>query len=215
MRRSLVLAALSILVFSGLNLWSLVLEPSTFNGWALFGLIALWAFLEFSHAGRHSLEYEAIIVWHRTVVAGIGLLLAVSQGARCAVLTGALESNAGMAAAKIDGVLLGLGLAVWGNYLPKVLSPWNREDEPFNWQSVHHFCGWLASFSGMALIWVWLAVPVERAARLSGLILLVFAALALGRKALSVATHSPGTTPTGGDGPMLIPPGAARRKGEG
>jgi hypothetical protein len=67
----------------------------------------------------------------------------------------------------------------------------------------------------MALIWVWLAVPVERAARLSGLILLVFAALALGRKALSVATHSPGTTPTGGDGPMLIPPGAARRKGEG
>ena len=81
--------------------------------------------------------------------------------------------------------------AIWGNYLPKQLSPWSLEDEPFDWQRVHRFCGWVASLSGIALVMVWLVLPLDGAKRATAGILLAFVVLCLARKLISLATHSP------------------------
>ncbi len=89
------------------------------------------------------------------------------------------------------GVLLGVALAIWGNYLPKLLSPWSLEHEPFDWQRVHRFCGWVASLSGIALVAVWLLLPQASAKPAAATIVVTFLVLCLVRKFLSVATHSP------------------------
>jgi hypothetical protein len=53
---------------------------------------------------------------------------------------------------------------------------------------VHRFAGWLATFGGLAVAVIWLALPVERAASLSRVVLLTVFALAIGRKLLSIAS---------------------------
>ena len=79
---------------------------------------------------------------------------------------------------------------IWGNYLPKFLSPWNLDDEPFDWQRVHRYAGWIAALSGGALMVVWLAFPLELARTTSTVLIIAFVVLGVGRKLISVAAYS-------------------------
>jgi hypothetical protein len=88
------------------------------------------------------------------------------------------------------GVLFGLGLAIWGNYLPKLLSPWAVGDEPFDWQRVHRFGGWIASLGGAAVVVVALLFPLEATGVASSAIIGTVTALIVGRTLISHATYS-------------------------
>jgi hypothetical protein len=47
-------------------------------------------------------------------------------------------------------VVAGGLMAVWGNYLPKLMSPWPPEEEAFDWHRVHRFVGWVCSGTASA-----------------------------------------------------------------
>ena len=130
----------------------------------MFFLPALWGFIEIRMASadfsRRSVR--EILRWHRSVFAWVGLIIAVGVGSQVAISAGVLDAEWGPAARRLDGVLFGAGMAIWGNYLPKTLSPWNVEEAPFDWQRVHRFGGWTFSIGGVALVLVWLTLPPGR-----------------------------------------------------
>ena len=136
--------------------------------------------------------------FHRSVVAGVGLMLAVKVGFQLAITTDLLDADWAPIAPRIGGVMLGSFFAIWGNYVPKILSPWSAQEEWFDWQRVHRFVGWVAALSGIALVIVWLAFPLEVARPASSSITVTFAVLSVGRKFMSVAAYTrrrPPTTP--------------------
>ncbi|MGE3275699.1 MAG: hypothetical protein AB7O67_11350 [Vicinamibacterales bacterium] len=96
---------------------------------------------------------------------------------------------------RTTGLLAGVGLAVWGNYLPKLTSPWRLEDEPFDWHGVHRFVGQVAFFGGLTLAFISLQVPAEWLRPAVVGVMATSLALALGRKLLSVATYATSPPP--------------------
>jgi uncharacterized membrane protein len=149
----------------------------------------LWAYVEWvSRSATPEARRAALIRWHR-VVFTVVITFALTRLAIRAAFNADIVGDHWIPAARSGvGVASGLLLAAWGNYLPKLLSPWNQEDEPFDWQRVHRFAGWLATIGGLAVAVIWLALPVERAAAVSRVVLLTVFVLAIGRKLLSIAS---------------------------
>ena len=56
-------------------------------------------------------------------------------GADLAVANGLLGPEWTQIARRLEGIILGSGLAIFGNYMPKLLSPWRLADEPFEWSA--------------------------------------------------------------------------------
>ncbi len=192
-RISLTLALLSVLVVAGLGVWGWSLDPEHAARWAGFALFlpALWGFIELAQfRGKDRVVAEAIMNWHRRVIAWVGLLIAVGVSFQLAISADLLDADWGPIARRITGVIFGTGMVLWGNYLPKGLSPWSVEEEPFNWQRVHRFAGWVASLGGIALVMVWLVFPLERARLATVGIVGTCVVLVLGRKLLSLAARS-------------------------
>ena len=187
--KSLLLAGLSVLTVAGLGVWGWSVDPEHPSQWAfvVFSLPALWGFVELFQGGRRR---ERIMDWHRYVFACTGLMLAVKVGPQLAISTGVLDAHWAPISHRIWGVTVGSLFAIWGNYVPKVLSPWSEEEQWFDWQRVHRFVGWLASLSGVGLVVVWLAFPLP-GARLTTLgICVALCVLGVGRKLISVAEYS-------------------------
>ena len=95
---------------------------------------------------------------------------------------------------RMRSIVTGAAWAIWGNYLPKLLSPWPTEGEPFAWQRVHRFVGWVFSMVGVGIVVAWLTLPIERADRVGEGLILAAVLVALARKLHSVATHPRPTT---------------------
>ena len=123
------------------------------------------------------------------------MLIAVGVGFRLAISVDLLDAEWEPIARRIRGVIFGVGMAFWGNYLPKSLSPWSVGDEPFDWQRVHRFVGWVASLGGIALVVVWLAFPLKGTRLASVGIVGTFVVLGLGRKLVAYSRHPPPPTP--------------------
>ena len=123
-------------------------------------------------------------------------MMAVKVGFQLAIATGLLDADWAPIVGRTSGVMLGLLLAIWGNYLPKSPSPWSAEEEWFNWQRVHRFAGWVASLSGIAVVVVWLALPLATAKLATLGITVPFVVLVAGRKFISVAAYSRRQPPT-------------------
>ena len=193
----LVLAGLSVLIVAGLGIWGWSVDPEHASRWAfiVFCLPAFWGFVELFQGGTR--RDRGIMNWHRAVVAGAGLMIAVKVGLQLAIFTGLLDADWAPIARRISGVIFGSFLAIWGNYLPKSLSPWSAEEEWFDWQRVHRFAGWVASLSGIALVIVWLVLPVATAKLATVGITLVFVVLGAGRKFTSIAAYSRRRPPKG------------------
>jgi hypothetical protein len=81
-------------------------------------------------------------------------------------------------------------MAVWGNYLPKLLSPWQPEEEPFDWQRVHRFAGWAFTIGGIGMMLTWVTLPIDQADAWNPAIVGGVAVLSVGRKLYSLATYS-------------------------
>ena len=162
----LTLVMLSVLVVAGLAVLGWSLEPGRTARWARVALVlpVLWGFSEFlQFRGESPRKGQAIMNWHRRVIASVGLLMTVDLSFELAISAELLETYWEPIARRITAVMFGTGMVVWGNYLPKQLSPWNAGDEPFDWQRVHRFAGWMVSLGGIAVMIVWLVLPVSEA----------------------------------------------------
>ncbi len=187
-------ACMAALVAVAIWGWSLYPEKN----WLLVVLApgGLWAFVELMQGGGARREKAVIMNWHRTVIAVSALLLTLAVSSQLAITAGLLDAEWAPFMRRLRGVLFGCALAIWGNYLPKILSPWTADEEWFDWQRVHRFAGWLATLTGAALVLVWLFWPLESARAMTRAITVTFAVVVVGRKFWSVATYSrrPGST---------------------
>lgn len=185
---------LSMLLVAGLAVWGWSLRPEHAAQFAvrIFFLPTLWGFIELrmSSADVSWRSVREILRWHRSVFAWAGLIVAVGLGAQVAISAGVLDGEWAPIARRLRGVLFGVGMAIWGNYLPTLLSPWNAREAPFDWQRVHRFAGWAFSLGGVALVMVWLMVPLESARLASVGIVVTVGVLGVGRKLRSVAAYS-------------------------
>ena len=152
-------------------------------------LPALWGYIELMQSGTLPAECEQIRRWHRTVFAVTGPILALKLASALAITSGQLDVAWGPPALRMRWIVVGAACAIWGNYLPKLLSPWPTEGEPFAWQRVHRFVGWVFSMVGVGIVAAWLTLPVERADRVGEGLMLAAALLALTCKLYSVVTH--------------------------
>ncbi|HSR51302.1 MAG TPA: hypothetical protein VLV83_10775 [Acidobacteriota bacterium] len=184
------LAAVAVVALAGLGIWGWLLDPTRPGRWAfvIFFLPLFWASIEMLQGGtgrRHD-----CMDWHRTVVAALGLMLAVGITSHLAVHTGLLDADWRPFLKRGKGVLFGLFLTLWGNYLPKLISPWREEEEWFDWQRVHRFVGWTASLCGLALIIAWLSLPLAGAKLATFFVTIAFCVLSVGRKFTSVTDYA-------------------------
>jgi hypothetical protein len=182
-------------VMGALVLCSLVigLDDASERLWRGTVTLAAWGFVEWRWRERPQGLTQAasgIIRWHRAVFASIALIITMGTGIRLAFALTWIGPEWAPIARRGVGVVAGGALAVWGNYLPKLLSPWHAEDEPFDWRRVHRFVGWVVSIGGVALMLAWTVLPIDQARYWSGRIMLACALLALARKAYSLATYS-------------------------
>ena len=191
------LAAIALLGCAAAGAWGWALHPETPARWLFVILFfpALWGFLELAQGGSVEVGRKAIMSFHHAVIACAGILLTLSIASGLALEMGLLGGEHKEILARFRGVALGVALAGWGNYLPKVLSPWKREEEPFDWQGVHRFCGWVSALSGLALVPAWLFLPLERAGLVGKALVITMVVLCVGRKWLSLATHTPPRVP--------------------
>jgi hypothetical protein len=186
--KPLTLAWLAVPMVVGLGIWGWSVEPDRPGRWMLVACVplALWAFAELMQGGDRTREREAILDWHRSCVAWIGLTLLLSIGPRLAIAVGLLDASWWPVIHRLWWLGLGASMAIWGNLLPTLLSPWEVQDEPFDWQGVHRFVGWVATLGGIAVVLAWLALTPEAARPASRAILGTVMVLALGKKLTSL-----------------------------
>jgi len=177
----------------------LALRPERSPQWLVTILAApvLWGLLEVRlgpHDGRR--ETASIRDLHRSLIAWLAFMLLFGNTARLALATGLLDPTAVDAARRLRGLTTGTGFLIFGNYLPKLLSPWSRADEPFDWQGVHRFAGKLFVFGGAVMVAAWLVLPIPDASAAARSMVLTVALFAIIRKVLSVVERSrPTATP--------------------
>jgi hypothetical protein len=183
----------AVLLVAALSLWGWWLAPARWPLWMAVAafLPALWGYVELMQGGTLPAQREQIKRWHQTVFAVAGLILALKLAPALAIASGQLDAAWGPLTQRLRWITVGAAWTIWGNYLPKLLSPWPAEDEPFAWQRVHRFVGWMSSMVGVGIIVAWLTQPVERAERVSEGLILAAVLVALARKLHSVATHRP------------------------
>lgn len=185
---------IALAVAVGLAHWAYDPDPTVHLPFGSFLMGAVWLLVEWLTVRDDSDRAEAALSirdWHRTVFLVAGLYTAVFSALKLAADTGLMSETLRIAASRGMGVSAGLLFAIWGNYLPKLVSPWRTEAEPFNWQGVHRFVGRLAALGGVVVAIGWLILPLDVAAMTTERVALVVAALAVGVKFYSVATHSP------------------------
>ena len=191
-RRAAILAAVSVVAVLGIAVWGSVLIPQRAAGWVLmaFALPILWGYVELAQVrGDDPDTGQAIMTLHRSVIAWAGLTILLRVAPRLAIASDLLDASWAPMSLRLSGLSVGVGLMVFGNYLPKFASPWTVRAEPFEWQRVHRFCGWVFLLGGAAVTSAWLSLPLDQAAKAGSLLLPGIAVLAVGRKLVSLAAH--------------------------
>lgn len=183
-------ASFSLLLLGSVCLWHSFLRPELLfrNSIIVFSVATLWAFLEKAQGGEDSEEREMILIWHRRLITFLALLIVSEIAPELAISSGSTGSRWEVFYLRLRGIFLGVGLTLWGNHLPKLLSPWAKSDEPFHWEAVHRFVGWSATITGIILIMIWWFLPIESARSVSAYTFMTFAVLAGGRKLISLTT---------------------------
>ena len=188
----LVAAAMALMIALATWSWGLGITDGSFRLITGVGVLALWAFVEWRVPGQCTVRDSGagVLRWHRAVFATIGLFIAITHGVRLAFALQYLDPEwLPFARRSLHVVAAGL-MVVWGNYLPKLLSPWQPEEESFDWQRVHRFVGWAATLGGVCTMLTWLMLPIERADAWEPVIVGCVVVLSLGRKLYSLATYS-------------------------
>ena len=193
-RRLLMLVAAAMTLMMALATWSWALGIDHASLRLLTGVVmlVLWGFVEWRVPRQCAVRGSGagVIRWHRAVFATIGLFIAMRHGVRLAFELQYLDPEWVPVARRSLHVVAGGLMAVWGNYLPKLMSPWQPEEEPFDWQRVHRFVGWAFTIGGIGTMLTWVTLPIDRADGWEPAIVGCVVVLSLGRKLYSLATHS-------------------------
>jgi uncharacterized membrane protein len=124
----------------------------------------------------------------RLFIAVAGLVVATSISLRLAIGTELLDASWALPVRRIAGLTTSTALIVFGNFLPKLPSPWHHAEEPFDWQGVHRFAGMVFMLAGSVSLVGWVLMPVADARVQSSVTMLVAAVLVVGRKWYSLYT---------------------------
>jgi hypothetical protein len=179
------LTVFGILVTTGLGVWSWLVPP--FRP-VHVGLVVLIILVECRvHFAPHRAAASHLL-FMRICFAGMALIMLTSTGVKLAIASELLGADWLAVGRRATGVLTGLGMILYGNFLPKLISPWPLDDEPFDWQGVHRFVGWVFSLGGVAIAGAWLFLPTVDAVRLTVSIVLTTITLSLVRKFFSMLT---------------------------
>jgi hypothetical protein len=193
-RRGLLLVAVSMTLMMGLATvsWAVGIDHAVRRLFTGLVPLALWGFVEWQVPRQHAVRGSGagVIGWHRAVFATIALFLATKHGVRLAFELQSIGPEWVPVARRSLNIVAGGLMAVWGNYLPKLMSPWEPADEPFDWQRVHRFVGWAFTIGGIGMMLVWLVLPLDRADYWEPAIVGSVFVLSLGRKLYSLATYS-------------------------
>lgn len=193
-RRLLTLVAAAMILMMALATWSSAVGVDHAVRRLFTGLVplALWGFVEWRAPRQCAVRGSgaSVIGWHRAVFATIALFIATKHGVRLAFELQFIDTEWVPVARRSLNIVAGGLMAVWGNYLPKLMSPWQPEEEPFDWQRVHRFVGWAFTIGGIGLMLAWLTLPIDRADAWEPAIVGSVLVLSLGRKLYSLATHS-------------------------
>ena len=185
------LAAAGVITTTALGVMGWIAVPEKASSWVF--VIAfpalLWAFLE-SAANERTEAARAIMRVHRLVIAALASMIALDVGADLATHQGLMDADSELVALRFGGLLKGALFALWGNHIPKLMSPWPLAREPFDWQGVHRFVGRVAVVAGLGLVLVWSTLPADDAARAATAIGMTAVGLALCYKAVSVVRYS-------------------------
>jgi hypothetical protein len=191
----------AVLLSAGVALLGWIQVPERAAQWAFaaFFVPGLWAFVEWR---MKSAPFDAAVVdrmagWHRVILTWAAVLLAFGAATRVAWSVGWIDADTAANLVRLRGLYLGVGLLIWGNHLPKLVSPWDYGEEPFDWQGVHRFCGWVAATGGLVVSAAWLALPISEARPVTMIVTMAVTVLMLGCKLTSLATHAPSTPTTG------------------
>tara|TARA_R110002050_G_scaffold188601_2_gene323236 strand:+ start:339 stop:953 length:615 start_codon:yes stop_codon:yes gene_type:complete len=190
-RISPVLVLLTVVILTGLSVWVTAVRPNKVCVVVIPAVVCIAGILVFElHArtlSRRVAESHRLLV--RSYAFGGGaLVMVLGPGMKLAVASGVLDAAVVPVARQIGGVVFGLALMGFGNFLPKLISPWRVAEEPFDWQGVHRFCGRMFMVAGAVVIWVWLAWPAPAASPATLVAFGLAALLSVGRKFYSLAT---------------------------
>jgi hypothetical protein len=188
-------ATISVIIL-GSTMWRL--DPDNYLIYAIvIGLMPIcWIVLEFRMRDRPerscSPESRDRI---RYSITGASLLMAMPLTFQLADEVGALSGENALDE-RAFGVVLGLILAAYGNFMPKQISPMSSDtaDDSARKQSSLRFAGWIFVMVGLIHALVWIALPVAWANTAAmfdvgfGLAMVLLAALITSRR------HG-GTTP--------------------
>jgi len=104
----------------------------------------------------------------KTIVASLvaaALILGISLGLKYFVSTGSIDV---IVSKRIMGAIIGLVLAIWGNFTPKALKPLSEKScDSSRWVSLRRFAGWAFVVSGLSYSAVWLFAPMQYTAVIS------------------------------------------------
>lgn len=190
-RLSCGLAVLSLLLFIGVCVFARIVAPE--NGRRpLVAICVLLAIALLMELHWRNFPNQRAAQSHRRVVrvffAVAVMTVTVRYGINVAASADLVDLYWREFGIRLANIGSGAGLAFFGNYLPKLVSPWTLENEPFDWQGVHRFCGHAFFFSGSACAIFWLMLPVYQAKLATAALFLVVAVAAVVRKFYSLAT---------------------------
>jgi len=188
----LVTAAMTLMMSLAMWSWAVGIDHAMRRLFTGLVMLALWGFVEWQVPRQCAVRGSGagVIRWHRAVFATIGLFMATSHGVRLAFELQSIGPEWVPVARRSLNIVAGGLMAVWGNYLPKLMSPWQPDEEPFDWQRVHRFVGWAFTIGGIGVMLAWLRLPIDRANDWEPAIVGSVVVLSLGRKLHSLATYS-------------------------
>lgn len=183
----------SVVVTGLVAAWGLVVDPEPAVRWLLLGafLPTLWGYVEAAQLrGEDPRVGSAIVRVHRYCIGWVGVMVSSRVAVALAVHSALLDVVWISHGRRLSGLVLGVGLVVFGNILPTLRSPWPLQAEPFAWQRVHRFVGWVFVLAGFGILGAWTFLPVESAGRTAFVIAAIAVALGFGRKVTSLLNHS-------------------------
>ncbi len=185
-------ASMTLMAVLGVWGWAVGLDGASRRLLTGLGLLAVWGFVEWRVPRQNAARANCagVIRWHRAVFASVALFFAAGFALRLAFALTPLGPEWVAVARRSLKVVAGGLMMVWGNYLPKLMSPWQPEEEPFDWQRVHRFVGWAFTISGAGMMLAWLTLPMDRADDWASAIVVGGMVLSLGRKLYSLATYA-------------------------
>lgn len=143
---------------------------------------ATWVCASRRQAAQQSRFYVRLFVTAAAVIVSlkIAFLLAIDQDL--------IGKSWYFSVSRTAALMVSITFIVFGNYMPKMPSPWNHREEPFDWRGVHHFTGLAFLITGILMFFAWALLPIPEAKRVTIPVVFTMTVMIIARKWYSVLT---------------------------